>query len=129
MPSRPMRQCAAPSCRNLSKNTYCDKCRAVRKQQKQITDKHYNDNVRNKERAAFYKSRQWTKLRQYILQRDHRLCQPCQRNSKITAGNIVDHIIPLEVDMALGLEPNNLQTICKPCHNKKTAEDKRKYSL
>jgi 5-methylcytosine-specific restriction protein A len=55
--------------------------------------------------------------------RDDGLCQPCRRNQIATAASEVDHII------AKGLggtdDTDNLQSICKPCHKRKTKEDVR----
>ncbi|MDO6448097.1 HNH endonuclease [Oceanobacillus profundus] len=45
----------------------------------------------------------------------------------MTTAEEVDHIIPVKVDWSLRLDINNCQPLCHDCHNKKTAEDKRKY--
>lgn len=66
----------------------------------------------------FYKSRAWLKLREFVLTRDHYLCQPCLRNNKITTANTVHHIIPIEDDPDLALDADNCESICPPCHNK-----------
>ena len=63
----------------------------------------------------------WVKLREHILRRDKHLCQPCLRTGRITSANQVDHITP----KAKGGtdDPSNLQAICSPCHDEKTAKD------
>lgn len=63
----------------------------------------------------------WVKLRKQILERDCHLCQPCKAKGRATAGGQVDHII----QKAKGGtdHPDNLQTICDPCHRDKTARD------
>ena len=74
----------------------------------------------------------WVKVRRLVLERDHGLCQPCKRAGKTTIGAAVDHIVskanaarlrwaPGRVD-----HPDNLQTICEPCHLVKTEAEQGK---
>jgi 5-methylcytosine-specific restriction protein A len=100
-----------------------------KKEENNISQQFYNMYVRDKERTAFYKTKQWESVRVVALRRDHSQCVPCDKQGITTLANIVDHIIPYEVAPDLGLVLDNLQTICLSCHNKKTAEDKRKYKL
>ncbi|MRB19217.1 HNH endonuclease, partial [Bacillus thuringiensis] len=51
----------------------------------------------------------------------------CKNNRKLKVADMVDHIIPLKVDPSLKLKLENLQSLCNPCHNRKTAEDKKRY--
>jgi 5-methylcytosine-specific restriction protein A len=64
----------------------------------------------------------WNKLRGFILQRDKHLCQACLRKGRPTPGNHVDHINP----KAKGGtdEPDNLELLCRPCHDRKTIREK-----
>lgn len=63
----------------------------------------------------------WDRLRKLILQRDLHLCQPCQRNGRVTVATQVDHIKP---KAAGGTDDeDNLQSICKPCHDVKTQRE------
>lgn len=65
--------------------------------------------------------RPWRRLRELILQRDQYLCQPCKRKGKPTLATQVDHIVPLAKN---GTDkPDNLQSICEPCHERKTLID------
>ena len=64
----------------------------------------------------------WRKLRDFILRRDCGLCQVCAARGRVTAANQVDHIIP-KVKGGSD-EPDNLQSICDPCHRDKSARDK-----
>lgn len=64
----------------------------------------------------------WDKLRKRILERDHHLCQPCQRKGRITAAQAVDHI---KAKAKGGTDaPDNLEATCNPCHADKTAREK-----
>lgn len=64
----------------------------------------------------------WVKRRARILERDAGLCQPCLREGVTTPGcNEVDHVIPRAEG---GTEDDgNLQAICRPCHQAKTAAE------
>ena len=58
----------------------------------------------------------WRKLSK-AWRRDHPLCAKCGR-----PGQVVDHIQPHRGDPALFWDRDNLQTLCKPCHDKKTGK-------
>lgn len=60
----------------------------------------------------------WRKIRDAVMRRDHWLCQPCQRKSKVTAATEVDHILPKSQGGTD--EGDNLQAICSACHKAKT---------
>lgn len=67
----------------------------------------------------------WRKLRKLALERDAGLCQVCRRFGRITPNcNEVDHRLPKAKGGTDALE--NLQTICRPCHERKTLEDEGK---
>ncbi len=63
----------------------------------------------------------WRKLRDSIMKRDKHVCQVCLRMKppRYTTATQVDHIL----NKARGGTdaPSNLQAICKPCHEDKTA--------
>jgi 5-methylcytosine-specific restriction protein A len=66
----------------------------------------------------------WDATRQRILRRDNGLCQECLRKGRIEPGNQVDHIIPRARRGGEG--DDNLETLCKPHHDDKTARDSGK---
>lgn len=72
----------------------------------------YKDNYNE-----FYHSKEWQAVRQHVLQRDNYLCQVCKRAGRITPATTVHHIKAVRVDYSKRLDPNNLETICKACHN------------
>lgn len=63
----------------------------------------------------------WDKLRLRILNRDCHLCQQCKRAGRIQAGNHVDHIKPKA--QGGSDDEGNLETLCRPCHEAKTAAE------
>lgn len=75
------------------------------------------------DRASFYGSSAWRKLRLQVLERDHYECQWCKAEGKVVSINDtileVDHIQELEYHPELALDADNLRTLCKECHNKR----------
>lgn len=64
---------------------------------------------------------EWDRTRKRVLARDCGLCQPCKRQGFITEAIAVDHVIP---KFEGGTDDDrNLQSICGPCHQSKTAAE------
>lgn len=55
----------------------------------------------------------WDQIRKAVLTRDNYICRSCKRKDNLT----VDHIVQLSQGGTNNLE--NLQTLCKYCHEKK----------
>lgn len=66
--------------------------------------------------ARLYDSAQWDKLREWQLSREP-LCQFCRAQEFVVIADIVDHIRPHKGDRALFFDPDNLQSLCKTCHD------------
>lgn len=65
----------------------------------------------------------WQKLRARILARDKGLCQPCLKLGRPVAARDVDHVVPKHRG---GTDDDtNLQSLCGPCHDAKTAKEGR----
>ena len=70
----------------------------------------------------FYRNAPWRHARKRQLEK-HPLCQHCLEQKKLTPANTVDHIKPIR----LGGEPldeNNLMSLCKSCHARKSAKER-----
>jgi 5-methylcytosine-specific restriction protein A len=83
---------------------------------------------RERTRDAFdYNCRRWRKVAKLQLQK-HPLCAHCKLNGIVTAGNVCDHIIPIEQGGDPWAETNH-QTLCdrrgKSCHERKSSTEKR----
>jgi len=74
---------------------------------------------RTKDNSKFYNSRAWRKIRAAFLQ-EYPDCVQCKRDDIVTPGNVVDHIKPI-TEGGHKTDRTNLQTMCKACHDKKSA--------
>lgn len=88
----------------------------------------------------FYNSIAWRDKRQYILQRDHYMCQHCKEriekalrtgtplkpeDRKIPVASEVHHIKELEDYTDLALVDDNLISLCRACHEKTKDYEKK----
>lgn len=65
----------------------------------------------------FYHSQEWKAARLQVLERDAYRCQVCKRAGRLTVADTVHHIIPVKVDSSKRLDLDNLESICRACHN------------
>lgn len=79
----------------------------------------YDQTERDPQAVAFYHSKQWQSVRDYVYSRDMATCQSC--GNVITDRKIIDHIIPRRLcSPKEALDSNNLWTLCYKCHYRKT---------
>ena len=75
-----------------------------------------------KEIDKFYHSAKWKRCRAYVVSLHRGVCQRCGM-----PGTEVHHIIPLTIDNVndpfIALNPDNLELLCKSCHDM----ERRKY--
>lgn len=73
---------------------------------------------------AFYGTAAWQRVRAEVLLRDLYQCQcGCRRVVGRKGEAVVDHIIDRRKRPDLALNPSNLRTMAKQCHDRKTAHD------
>ena len=70
---------------------------------------------------ARIRGRKWMATRERIMARDCGMCQPCKRKGQISIGTEVDHITA--ISNGGSNDDENLEVICRQCHNAKTDED------
>lgn len=63
--------------------------------------------------------RAWSQYSQRRLSQ-HPLCVRCARMGRDTLARVTDHMTPHKGDPLLFNDPNNHQSLCKPCHDSKT---------
>lgn len=116
MPMAPSSPCRAPGCPNPGKfRGYCADHRGLRRK---------GTKERPGTKARGYGGR-WPKVSK-LYRKLHPLCEHCEAEGRVTAGELVDHIIPVRAGGAR-LAFGNLQTLCRPCHGKKTEKDRELY--
>ncbi len=89
--------------------------RAIKAQQA----KQYDQTERDPESVAFYHSKQWQAVRDYVYARDGATCQVC--GNIVQNRKIVDHVTPRRLcSPQEALDSSNLWTLCYKCHFRKT---------
>jgi len=69
-----------------------------------------------------YSSRRWKKVRELFIRRNP-LCKACADSGKIVQASVVDHIVPISHG-GNGWNETNFQSLCKSCHDSKSAKEK-----
>ena len=72
----------------------------------------------------FYNSTKWKRLRKQKLNKNP-LCEMCEKEGRVTPATVIDHIKPIRQGGA-PLDINNLMSLFRSCHAKKSAKDKHK---
>ena len=127
MPYRSNKPCAKPNCSKLIKagNTYC---KEHEKEYNYQRNKRYDDKQRDEKLQKFYQATAWRKLRNRKIKADP-LCEKCKEQGRTKVAKEVDHIVPIKVNWNLRLSYDNLQSLCPPCHARKTRKDTEKYDF
>lgn len=87
------------------------------------TAKQYDQTERDPEATAFYHSKQWQAVRDYVYARDLATCQSC--GNVVQDRKIVDHIVPRRLcTPEQALDSSDLWTLCYKCHFRKTKLEK-----
>lgn len=115
MPRRPDTPCKHPGCGKLVPygQRYCDAHRT-----------QHPEEIRSADQRG-YNSR-WRKASKAFLQA-HPLCEICRKKSppQFTKATVVDHIVPHRGDQQLFWDRSNWQSLCKPCHDRKSMTEDR----
>ncbi|MDO9529271.1 MAG: HNH endonuclease signature motif containing protein [Syntrophales bacterium] len=117
MPRKPKSPCRHPGCPELTEDRFC-------KQHQQEYRREYNREQRPEYSRKLYRSSRWRKLRRRF-QQENPLCEECKKVGRLIEATVVDHIIPHKGDEMLFWDIDNLQALCKPCHDRKTAAEGR----
>ena len=113
MPKRVSKPCAYPGCPALTTERHCP-AHAKAEQQRY-------DLARGTAQERGYTAR-WQRARRTFLAQ-HPLCAECERQGRLTGATVVDHVIPHKGDMVLFWDSENWQSLCKTCHDVKTAKE------
>lgn len=79
----------------------------------------YDTAPRNSQADKFRNTQLWKRTAAEIKERDMQCCRMClARGVLVNRGLSVHHIVPIAEDYDLRLEPSNLITLCRYCHEK-----------
>ena len=109
MAQKPLRPCRHAGCPVLTRDGWCDKHRP--KHQRRASAAWH----------GWYSLPIWTdRLRPEQLLREP-FCRECAAAGRRTRATVADHVRPFRGDWARFTDPGNLQSLCKACHDRKTA--------
>ena len=112
MPNKPLRPCRYPGCAVLTREGYCPKHKPQKAPRRASAEYH-----------SWYSLPIWTDdLRPAQLLREP-FCRACAARGIRTRATVVDHITPHRGDWARFIDRGNLQSLCKSCHDRKTARE------
>ena len=121
MPTKLKTRCRFPGCGRAATERFCPEHRA--ESYRRPADRH-----RGTPAQRGYDHR-WRKVRHWYLRREP-LCEDCLDEGIVNAEHLeVDHIIPIAVRPDLRLNVDNLRTLCRQHHKRKTDADKRRYGI
>jgi len=100
------------------RNGVCSVCGVVRQL---AAAEHDARRGSSRERGYDYR---WERVRAMHLANEP-LCRMCQQAGRTSAAVLVDHITPIR-DGGERLDDDNLQSLCRACHDSKTANDVRR---
>lgn len=111
MARKPLRPCQHPGCPCLTRDGWCEKHRPKRHSLRHESAEYH----------GWYQKPIWTKrLRPEQLLREP-FCRECAKSGLRVRATVVDHIKPFRGDWDLFVDPRNHQSLCKRCHDRKTA--------
>ncbi|WP_091742622.1 HNH endonuclease signature motif containing protein [Marininema mesophilum] len=119
MPSKPLRPCNYPGCPGLAQGRYCEE---HTKQESQ----RYEQSRGSASQRGYGSS--WRKARATYLKRSP-LCVGCEKAGRLTPATVVDHVVPHKGDTGLFWDKGNWQSLCKRCHDRKTATEDGRWGL
>ncbi len=112
MAQKPLRPCNHAGCRELTREGWCPKHKPKYKRGE------------SKQWHWMYSLPVWERLRGDQLLREP-WCAECAKRGERVRATVADHIVPHRGDMKCFTDPDNLQSLCKRCHDRKTWLEQR----
>lgn len=99
-------------------DSMCEGCRATHKPIKADRVEYYKSyDKRRPEHSSYYKTKEWLSIRELVLFNFNYICQSCLEPYTFNSATLVHHIIPLEDNLSLVYDENNLIPLCNACHS------------
>ena len=113
MARQPLRPCRKPGCPAVTRDGWCD-AHKPKHQRRESEDWHW-----------LYGLSVWREeLRPAQLLKEP-FCRHCRENSLRVRATVVDHVVPHRGNIALFADPENLQSLCKRCHDRKSMRERQ----
>lgn len=120
MPLAASRVCTRHKKIKIEKNKPCPLC---------VKEKNEKARVRGRQqKTRVYDTQLWRKKIRPGKLAVNPLCEQCEAAGRVVVASEVDHITPIEA----GGDPydfDNLRSLCKPCHSRKTATEDGGFGL
>lgn len=120
MPWAPPKPCAWAGCGKLTKGRYCD-THQVAADERDRERRAKLDAERGSAARRGYDA-EWRRVRSEHLRMEP-LCRFCKKEGRVREATVVDHITTISERPDLRLDHANLRSLCKPCHDARTARD------
>jgi 5-methylcytosine-specific restriction protein A len=124
MPQKMLRPCYKQGCPNLTREKYCEQHAYLGERERADSQKRYNRFSRDKDAQKFYQSAAWQNIRALKISRTP-YCEQCYAEGRMIFAEIVDHKVEI-ADGGAKLDIANLTSLCRACHNRKTAAERGK---
>lgn len=108
MPYAPPSPCAEPGCPRL---THAARCEEHAREQRRV----YRATPDRQAAKAFYASARWQRVRRIKLSQD----PFCEADGCVELAVDVHHVKPWQEFPELAFTMENLESLCKSCHNRK----------
>lgn len=105
-----LRPCSFPGCGD--KAEYRGRCK--------LHARTYED---SKPYRDLYGSKKWENT-SIAWRKKHPLCAVCEKEGRVTPASEVDHVEPHRGDSVKFFDNNNIQSICRECHQEKTRKER-----
>lgn len=119
-----MKLCCSPGCDELAMpgSPHCDEHAAEAKVRADARRAKAKLGAAAQAGAAFYSTPRWRRESKAFLAR-HPFCAECASLGLDVLAQEVDHRVPHRGDAGLMWDRSNWQSLCKPCHSRKTARE------
>ena len=122
MPRSSQKLCAYPACGALTRSRFCSKHIKV-----EVKRKAAGDRLRPNSYQRGY-DRQWRNARKFFLI-GYPVCVHCLAKGIDRLAQVVDHIVPHKGCKVLFWNRKNWQSLCKQCHDRKTATEDGGFAM
>ena len=82
-------------------------------------------NLNSEKNKSVYNNRKWRKFSAAYKKRNP-FCVKCEAEGRVTASTVTDHIERINEGGDI-YDENNLQALCKSCHNSKSGKEAHGY--